>query len=337
MSAGRAAVLAGLGTCLPPQVVTNEMLCRELDTSDAWIRSRTGITQRRIAAAGTATGDLAAEAARQALRSAGLPGTGLVVVATSTPDRPCPATAPWVAAELGLAGVAAFDIAAVCTGFVYALAAASAMIVAGLSATALAIGADTFSKIMNPADRGTRVIFGDGAGAAVLRAGRPSEDGALLAFDLGSDGGAADLVTVRAGGSRWPAGPGLEPGADRYFSMAGKATFTHAVLRMSASAEAAAKQAGWPLPDVDWLVPHQANQRILGAVGEQLALPPGRIASNISRVGNTVAASIPLALADAAAAGDLRPGHKVLLTGFGGGLTWGSAALTWPAITPFSN
>lgn len=331
---GSAAVIAGLGTCLPPRAVSNDMLSQTLDTSDEWIRTRTGIRNRHVVDPGVATGDLAAEAGHRALESAGLPGVGVVIVATSTPDRPCPATAPYVATRLGLMDTAAFDVAAVCSGFVYALSVASAMTVSGLTDSALVIGADTFSTIMNPTDRATRVIFGDGAGAVVLRHGETHEDGALLGFDLGSDGSGADMVTVRAGGSRYPLTAEAQAAGDGYFSMRGTAAFTQAVLRMSESVRSVAKQVQWPLEHVDWLVPHQANQRILAAIRDQLGVPADRLVVDIDRVGNTVAASIPLALARAADDGQLRPGQRIVLTGFGGGLTWGSAALTWPTVSP---
>lgn len=308
----RAAVLCGLGSSVPPTVVGNEELSAELDTSDQWIRSRTGISQRHIAS-GLSTSDLAVLAGRDALDSAGADGVDALVLATSTPDRPCPATAPAVAAELGLGEVAAFDVAAVCTGFVYALANAAGLIATGVADRVLVIGADTFSTILDPADRTTRAIFGDGAGAVVLRAGRSGEPGALLGFQLGSDGSRADLITQRRGG---------------YFEMSGREVFTQAVLRMAESVRQVVKEADWELADVTHVVAHQANIRILHAVADQLGLPRTLMSSNLDRVGNTVAASIPLALADAA----LPAGAKVVLTGFGGGLTWGSTALTWPAL-----
>ncbi|GAB1688977.1 beta-ketoacyl-ACP synthase III [Krasilnikovia sp. M28-CT-15] len=328
----RAAVLAGLGGWVPPRVVTNDELGRELDTSDAWIHSRTGIRRRHVVDPGTATSDLAVEAARRALASAGTDRVDLIVLATSTPDHPCPATAPAVADRLGLNGVAAFDVAAVCSGFVYALAAASAMIGQGLAGRALVIGADTFSTILDPADRTTRAIFGDGAGAVVLRAGDDREPGAVLGFDLGSDGQHSDLITVAAGGSRQPATAGPVEDAARYFRMRGKEVFFNAVLRMSESAQTLLRTVGWNPEEIDRFVAHQANIRILYAVADQLGLDRRTVVANLDRVGNTVAASIPLALQDAACRGDLVPGQRVVLTGFGGGLTWGSAAIRWPDI-----
>ncbi|MGQ4358617.1 beta-ketoacyl-ACP synthase III [Streptomyces sp. SAS_272] len=334
----RVAVLCGLGGALPETAVSNEELAEQLDTSDRWIRTRTGIGRRHVVAAGEATSDLAVAAGRDALASArrtggeDAAGVDLVVLATSTPDRPCPATAPDVAHRLGLGTVPAFDVSAVCTGFVYALATATSMITAGVAERALVIGADAFSTILDPADRTTRAIFGDGAGAVVLRAGGADEPGALLGFDLGSDGSGADLITVRAGGSRQRSTPGPPDDGDHFFTMDGRPVFTRAVLDMSRSSQTLLDRIGWTPAEVDKVVAHQANIRILNAVGEQLGLEEKQIVANLDRVGNTVAASIPLALRDAAADGELRPGHRVLLTGFGGGLTWGSAALVWPAL-----
>ncbi|MEW1923801.1 beta-ketoacyl-ACP synthase III [Streptomyces sp. NPDC088360] len=333
-----AAVVCGLGGSLPETVVSNDELAAQLDTSDEWIRTRTGISRRHVIKPGDATSDLAVEAGRRALESArAQDGTAadaidLVVLATSTPDHPCPATAPLVAQRLGLGGVAAFDVSAVCTGFVYALAAAASMLSAGTARRALVIGADTFSTILDPHDRTTRAIFGDGAGAVVLRRGEAGEPGALLGFDLGSDGAGAEMITVRAGGSRQRSTGLAAPEGDQWFSMEGRAVFTEAVLNMSKSAQELIGRIGWAGEGPDRVVAHQANVRILRAVGEQLGLDESQIVVNLDRVGNTVAGSIPLALADAVASGELRPGHRTLLTGFGGGLTWGSTALIWPEL-----
>jgi 3-oxoacyl-[acyl-carrier-protein] synthase-3 len=332
-NAGRAAVVAGLGTALPSRVVSNEELSRRLNTSDEWIRSRTGIGQRHVIDAGMATSDLAVTAGSRALKSAGTTEVDAVVLATTTPDRPCPATAPDVADRLGIASVPAFDIAAVCSGFIYGLAVGAGLIATGVADSVLVIGADTYSTILDPDDRTTAAIFGDGAGAVVLRAGTPEEAGALGPFDLGSDGAQADLITIPAGGSRQRStGEPAEPG-DQYFRMQGKRVFKNAVLRMVASTRTVLDRAGWRVDDVDHLVAHQANARILTEVAAELAIPEDRVVSNIARVGNTSAASIPLALADAALADELQPGQRVLLTAFGGGLTWGSTVLRWPDIT----
>ncbi|MBO4253522.1 beta-ketoacyl-ACP synthase III [Streptomyces griseorubiginosus] len=331
------AVLRGLGTHLPPRRVTNAELATLFDTSDEWITTRTGIKERRWVRPGQSTGDLATEAGRRALKSAGLDDgaeIGLLIVATTTPDHPCPGTAPDVAARLGLANAAAYDIAAVCSGFVYALEAVANAIEAGRVERGLVIGAETYSTILSPNDRTTSVIFGDGAGAVVLGRGAPDEPGRLLGFDLGSDGTGRDLITIPAGGSRQRSSGVAASDDDHYFTMQGKKVFAQAVHRMSESSLALLGRVGWTTDQVGHLVGHQANLRILKAVAEQLGLEPHRSVTNLDKVGNTSAASIPLALADAATAGELRTGERLLLTAFGGGLTWGSAALTWPDITP---
>ncbi len=328
-----AGVIRGIGSYLPPRAISNTELSEQLDTSDEWIRSRTGISQRFAVESGQSTSDLAVEAGRAALAHAGLEHVDAVVVATATPDYSCPATAPAVAARLGLADVGAFDVGAVCSGFVYALAVAHGLIAGQVAASVLVIGADCFSTITDPADRTTRAIFGDGAGALVLTAGDSAEPGALLGFELGSDGSREELIVVEAGGARQRSG-GLPADASPYFAMQGKAVFMQAVLNMAKSSQAVLDRLGWRPDQVDHLVAHQANSRILAATAEQLGLPTDRVVSNIARVGNTVAASIPLALHDALRSGELRPDARVLLTAFGGGLTWGAAALTWPRLRP---
>ncbi|MEV5315465.1 beta-ketoacyl-ACP synthase III [Streptomyces sp. NPDC052610] len=335
----RAAVLAGVGATLPPRVVTNDDLARRLDTSDEWIRTRTGIRQRHVVDPGTATGDLAVQAGRRALESAALTsgqpvGADLLILATTTPDRPCPATAPDVAARLGLGGIPAYDVNAVCTGFLYALAAAEGHIASGLAEQVLVVAADTFSTILDPQDRTTLAVFGDGAGAVLLRAGERGEPGALLDLRLGSDGTRADLITVRAGGSARPLHGADVPDEDRYFSMSGREVFMEAVLKMAGSSRAVLDRVGWDVADLDAVVGHQANLRILHAVAEQLDLPPERLVANIDRVGNTAAASIPLALADAVDSGQLTKGDRVLVTAYGGGATWGAGAFEWPGLAP---
>jgi len=326
-----AAVLSGVAGALPPRLVTNDDLARRLDTSDEWIRSRTGIRQRYWSDT-AATSDLAVQAGQRALKAADAGSVDLVVLATTTPDHPCPATAPDVAARLGLGPVAAFDIAAVCSGFVYALAAGCAHITAGLADSALIIGAETYSTILDPNDRATSVIFGDGAGAVVLRRGDSAQPGALLGFDLGSDGSAKDLIMIPGGGSRSRTTSRSTP-VNCYFTMQGRPVFQHAVTRMAASARAVLDQLNWPAGSIDWFVGHQANARILHAVAEDLGIAAHRALLDLDRVGNTSAASIPLALSRAAADGLLRPGERLLLSAFGGGLTWGSSALIWPDLT----
>lgn len=272
------------------------------------------------------------EAGQRALKSAGLDQVDAVIVATTTPDRPCPATAPEVASRLGLGPVAAFDISAVCTGFIYALANGAGLVAAGIADLVLIIGAEVFTSILNPRDRTTRAIFGDGAGAVVLRAGSPHELGAIGPFTLGSDGRGADLIMVPAGGSRLPLGSVGPDDPDRYFTMHGQSVYRMAIEMMTQSSTQVLELMNWPLSAVDWLVCHQANRRIVTAVADRLGISADRCLVNIDQVGNTAAASIPLALAHGAACGALHPGDRVVLTGFGGGLTWGSTLLRWPDI-----
>ncbi|HEX6521512.1 MAG TPA: beta-ketoacyl-ACP synthase III [Streptosporangiaceae bacterium] len=337
----RHAILAGLGACLPARVVSNDDLAAHLDTSDQWIRDRTGIRFRHFIDPGMSTSDLAVRAGALALRSAGGGvGDGLtevaadaVIVATMTPDRPCPATAPEVAARLELNGIGAYDVSAACSGFPYGLATAAGLIATGTASRVLLIGAETMSTIINPRDRTTAVIFADGAGAVLLRGGDADEEGAIGPVDLGSDGTNSDLIQVPGGGARARSTGLAGTDEDRYFQMEGKKVYRHAVDRMTAAARTAVKAAGWGLDDVDRLVMHQANARIAAAVTGRLALDPEKVLSNIAHVGNTSAASIPLLLAQAAETGQLRVGHRVLTVAFGAGLTWGATTFTWPPVT----
>jgi 3-oxoacyl-[acyl-carrier-protein] synthase-3 len=335
-AADRHAVICGAGTWLPPRVVTNDDLATDLDTSNEWITSRTGIRVRHVVDRGMATSDLATEAGTLALKSAGGGNVDAVVLATTTPDRLCPATAPEVAARLGLTGVAAWDVSAVCSGFLYGLASAVGIIASGTADRVLLIGAEAFSTIINPHDRTTAVIFADGAGAVVLRAGTADEPGVVGPCVLGSDGGGSDLICIPAGGARQRSSGEQMTEADRYFQMLGGEVYRHAVQQITDCSLRALRRAGWGVQDVDRFVPHQANIRICASVAEGLGIAADRQVSNIDRVGNTAAASIPLLLAQAAVAGELRPGHRVLIAGFGGGLTWGAATLLWPDITAFA-
>ncbi|WP_145909160.1 beta-ketoacyl-ACP synthase 3 [Kitasatospora viridis] len=333
MTGHRTAVIAGIGTALPPQVVTNAQVIARggLETTDEWITTRTGIHRRRLAAPDVSTGDLATAGARAALAAAGpaAPRPDLLLLATTTPDRPCPATAPEVVHRLGLGPLPAFDLAAVCSGFLYALITATALVRAGSCRAPLVVAAEKYSAIIDPADRDTAPLFGDGAAAVLLRPGETTEPGAVLATDWGSDGGGSDLIAVAAGGSRLPVTGGLGP-EDRYFRMRGRQVYAHAVRRMAASAGTALAATGWRPEEVRAFVGHQANQRILDAVADRLGIPEPSRFGNIREVGNTAAASVPLALADAAARGACPPGSPALLTAFGGGLTWASATLLWP-------
>ena len=324
MTGMRRAVLRGVGAALPPREVTNDDLAKRVDTSDAWIRERTGIEARRIADNDQRTSDLAAEAGRAALADAGLtPGDiDLVVVATATPDLTFPATAAIAQDKLGIRQGAAFDVHAVCTGFIYAVSTATAFLTTGQHDRALVIGAETFSRIVDWDDRGTCVLFGDGAGAWVLEAqegpGDPGERG-VLASTLRCDGRLTDLLYVDGG-----------PSATRttgHLRMQGNKVFKEAVGRISDAMVEAAERAGVPLSAVDWFVPHQANQRIIGGVVKRLSLDGDKVVSTIARHGNTSAASIPLAYETARRDGRVRDGDLVMICGMGGGLTWGAALL----------
>ena len=348
---GHTAVICGIGVYLPPRVLTNEQVIARghLDTTDEWITARTGIERRRYASADVSTGDMATAAAHAALRSASVSASlspanssqenvmpDVLLLATTTPDRPCPATAPEVAHRLGLGPIPAFDLAAVCSGFLYALATAAAFVRAGLAARPLVVAAEKYSAIIDPHDRGTAPIFADGAAAVLLRGGRPAEPGAVLAVDWGSDGGGSDLVAIAAGGSRRPATASPAPD-EFYFRMRGGQVYAHAVRRMTQSARAALASTGWKAQDVEAFIGHQANQRILDSVAERLGIDARHNLGNIRDVGNTAAASIPLALADAVSRGACRPGAPTLLTAFGGGLTWASVTLHWPDTVVFQS
>lgn len=316
-AAGMAAVVCAVGSALPPRIVANAGLTARLETTDEWIRSRTGITQRHVAGADQSTTDLAVQAGAQALADSEPVTVEALVVATTTPDRCCPATAPAVATRLGLTGIPAYDLAAGCTGFLYALATAAGLIAVGTVQTVLVIGADRLATLPDPEDRTTVPLFGDAAGAVVLRRGSPDEAGALGPVVLGSDGTSADLIRAAHPGS---------------LHMDGGEVFQHAVDRMSTASRQAATAAGWELGDIDRLVPHQANSRITAFVARRLGVSDDRQLSSIAETGNTGAASIPLLLARSAADGRLKPGHRILLTAFGAGLTWGATTLTWPGL-----
>lgn len=317
--------IAGCGSYLPERILGNEELAKTVDTSDEWIVSRTGIRQRHIAAPDQKTSDLAIAAAEAALASAGI-GTDevdLIVVATATPDNTFPATAATVQAKLGITRGAAFDIQAVCSGFVYGLAVGDNFIKAGQFKTALVIGAETFSRILDWQDRGTCVLFGDGAGAVVLRASEDVTNGArgVLSTHLHTDGRYRDLLFVDGGPSSTQTVGQLR--------MSGRDVFKHAVGFLSAAVDEALEANGMAPDDIDWLVPHQANKRIMDATLRKLGMPADRMVCTIERHANTSAASIPLALAEASGDGRIQPGQIVLIEGMGGGFTWGSAMIRW--------
>jgi len=318
--------VVGCGAYLPQQVVTNAELACRLETSDEWITQRTGIRQRHIAAAGETTSDLATAAAKAALAHAGIgaDAVDLIVLATSTPDHTFPSTATQVQARLGMSRGAAFDIQAVCSGFVYALAVADNFVKVGQARTALVIGAETFSRILDWNDRGTCVLFGDGAGAVVLQAGEGTGNAAdrgVLTTHLYSDGQYYKLLYVDGGPSATQ--------STGHLRMEGREVFRHAVVKMGEAVDAAIGAMGISSRDLDWLVPHQANRRIIDSMGQRLHLPAEKVIVTVDRHANTSAASIPLALDDAVRDGRIRPGHLVLLEAMGGGFTWGSALVRW--------
>lgn len=319
--------IAGLGSYLPARIESNDELAAVLDTNDAWIRSRTGIAQRHIAAADQATSDLAIAAGKAALADAGLgvEDVTAIVVATMTPDHLTPSVAALVGAGLGTE-VAAIDVNAACSGFVAGLRVAAALAVTG-DAAVLLIGAETMARIVDPADRGTRILFGDGAGAVVLR---PDPEGSLGPFDLGADASDPAILHTPGFGTRHMPTPESTAAGEHFVRMRGGDVYRHAVARMTASSQQVLADAGLGIGDVDLLVGHQANARILEAVVARLGIDPARSHLTVDQHANTSAASIPLALADARDRGRLRPGDTVLLTAFGGGLTWGSCLVRWP-------
>jgi 3-oxoacyl-[acyl-carrier-protein] synthase III len=320
------AQVIGCGAYLPARVLTNAELAERVSTSDEWIAQRTGIRQRHVAADGELTSDLARNAAQAALGKAGIGAADidLIVLATSTPDETFPATATRVQAQLGMTRGAAFDVQAVCSGFVFALAVADNFIKAGQARTALVIGAEVYSRILDWNDRSTCVLFGDGAGAVVLRAATGEgtvADRGVLSTHLFSDGNHHDLLYVDGG----PGSTGLAG----HVRMAGREVFRHAVLKLAQAVDAALAHNGVAGEQVDWLVPHQANRRIIDQMAEKLQLPPNKVVITVDRHANTSSASIPLALAEASGDGRIKPGHLVLMEAMGGGFTWGSALVRW--------
>ena len=313
--------LVGTGSYLPPRVMTNQEFAARLDTSDEWIRTRTGIVQRHIADKSQTSSDLALEASRRALQAADTrPGDiDLIVLATSTPDYVFPSTACLLQAKLGVKGCAAFDVQAVCSGFVYALATADAFIKSGTHKRALVVGAEVFSRILDWNDRGTCVLFGDGAGAAVLAAGaKPGVHASVLRAD-GSHAGILSVPGNLCGGAI---------SGTPFLRMDGQAVFKFAVRVLEESARETVAAAGMTLAQVDWLIPHQANVRILEATAKKLGVARDKLVVTVDHHGNTSAASVPLALDEYIRAGKIRTGQRVLMQGVGGGFTWGSSLVT---------
>ena len=319
-------VVTGLGAYLPESVLTNADLAARVDTSDDWIVSRTGIRRRHIAMPGETTSDLAFKSATAALADAGTGADALdmIIVATTTPDETFPAVATNLQARLGMTRGAAFDVQAVCSGFVYAIAVADNFIKAGQAKAVLVVGAETMSRLMDWTDRTTCVLFGDGAGAIVLQAQNgkgDASDRGVLSTMLYSDGRLHDLLYVDGGPSTTQ--------TTGHLRMKGKEVFKHAVINTTAAIEAAAKGGGVAVSDIDWIVPHQANQRILDATARRLGLPLERVISTIAEHGNTSAASVPLALAVGVEDGRIKRGDIVLMEAMGGGFTWGASLVRW--------
>ena len=321
--------ILGIGSALPSRVVTNIDLEKTLDTSDEWIRTRTGICERRIAEEDVCTSDLAAQAARAALRdaAAGPDEVDLIILATATPDAPLPATACYVQAKLGASRAAAFDVAAGCTGFIYALSIGHQFIASGNYRRVLVIGAEILSRILDWNDRATCVLFGDGAGA-VLLGPVPAGQG-LLSFKLGSDGTYADVLAIPAGGTKLPTSIATAEARLHYVKMAGNEVFKFAVRVIGDVTVQALDELGLTVADLDFLVPHQANWRIIDAARKRFELPEERVVVNIDRYGNMSAASIPVALEEAVRSGRLKRGDLVSMVGFGAGLTWGAAIMRY--------
>ena len=316
----------GIGAYLPAQIVTNDALAKKVDTSDEWIQTRTGIRERRIVAKDEKTSDLALAAARAALKDAGMDAgeLDLVICCTTTPDETFPATATIVQAKLGMTSGAAFDLQAVCSGFIYGLSVADNMIRGGQARTVLLIGAESMSRLLDWNDRATCVLFGDGAGALVLQAydgkGDNSDTG-ILNTRLFSDGRLHDMLYVDGG-----------PSSTRttgFLRMQGKEVFRHAVTNIAQAITASAEASGIPVAEIDWFVPHQANQRILDGTGKKLGIAPEKVISTVAVHGNTSAASVPLALEVAVRDGRVKKGDLVLLEAMGGGFTWGAALIRW--------
>lgn len=320
------ATVRGVGHYLPARVVPNAEFEQTLDTTNDWIVSRSGIERRHFAAEGEATSDMAAAAARAALADAGLTAADIdaIVVATSTPDLTFPSVATMVQDKIGMEGGFAFDVQAVCAGFVFALTTANGMILSGQARRVLVIGAETFSRIMDWTDRGTCVLFGDGAGALVLEAAEgkgTAEDRGILAADLHSDGRFRDILYVDGGVAT--------TGTAGMLRMQGKEVFRHAVEKLAETAHAALERAGLSAADVDWIVPHQANLRIIKATAQKMGLPMEKVIVTVQDHGNTSAASIPLALSVGKSRGLIQPGQVVVTEAIGGGLAWGSVVIRW--------
>ncbi len=333
----RRATITGLGLYAPDRVMPNRELEALVDTTDQWIVERTGIRERRIAAPDQATSDLAVPAAREALRVANLSpdDLDLIIVATCTGDMGSfPATAAIVQERLQAKKAAAFDVAAVCSGFVYALDVAAQYVETGRYSHVLVIGAEVMSRLLDWTDRNTCVLFGDGAGAVVVQAADETADEGILASILGTDGSGVCLLNVPAGGTRNPLTPALIEQHQQYMTMDGKAVYRFAIEIMGTAALQALDAAGLSTNDVDLFIPHQANTRIITAAAKRLDLSMDKVFVNVDRYGNTSAASVPLAMVEAWKAGRIQPGSLIVTVGFGAGLTWGANVIRWGNVTP---
>ncbi len=322
--------IAGTGSYVPERVLTNAELATRVDTSEEWILTRTGIRERRIAAADETTSHMATHAARRALEQAGLTAAELelIIVATITPDTPTPATACYIQQNLGATRAVAFDISAACSGFLYAMKIAKRLIASGAFKNAIIIGAEKLSSVTNWDDRSTCVLFGDGAGAAVLRIAEPGE-GSIIATEMGTDGTLTHLLQIPGGGTACPitaANVNEQLGTLR---MLGKEVFKHAVNRMKEAAEKVIARAGLKAEDIACVIPHQANLRIIDAIADRLAVPNDRVFINLDKYGNTSAAAIAIALDEANRNGAFKRGDNIVLVVFGAGLTWAAAAIRW--------
>ena len=322
--------LAGTGSYAPKRILTNEELAKTVDTSDEWIVTRSGIRERRIAGKGELTSDMAAEAGRRALEAAGTPHNevDLIIVATTTPDMPFPSTACIVQHKLGLNSLAAFDLQAACSGFLYALETGASMVRSGACRNALIIGAERLSSVVDWQDRSTCVLFGDGAGAVVISRNHDSKNG-WMGAQLGCDGSAGELLHLPGGGCLHPASAESVEHRRHFIKMRGREVFKAAVRVMEQSANQILEHHGLTADQVDCVVPHQANLRIIETLGSRLGIPMERFFINLDRYGNTSAASIPLALDEAVRTGRIKSGDLILMVAFGGGLTWGSTLIRW--------
>jgi len=326
---GRRAQIVGWGFSVPERVLTNDDLARTVDTSDGWIRERTGIERRHVVSDGESTASMAIRASRAALQvaDANPQDIDLVIVGTSTPDHLMPATACQVQDALGAVHAGAFDLNAACSGFVYALTVGHQAIASGEHDLVLVIGADALSTRVDWADRGTCILFGDGAGAVLLSAA--NDDAGVYATLLGSDGSGKDLLYIPAGGSAAPVSHSALDQRLNYLRMDGRQVYRFATRAMAESVEQVAEKAGWDVNDIDCVIPHQANLRIITAAAKRLGLPTERFVVNLQEYGNTSAASVPIALCEAISSNTVKPGSRMVLVGFGAGLTWAAAAIRW--------